>query len=256
MLNVQKISSAVDTLLKPRHGVPCFATNPNFDFKDRTVVVLGNSPALNHVDLTRLKSVTTFGVNRVFRAIKPDLYLFTDPPILNSERSAIEAFDGPLFIWQNYEKSSVHDKPNTRFFLLSSVSDPALWVWPKKMSDPLIRQGTTTAYCIQLAILGGARAVGILGIDFSAPQIQSTGDTTTHFYGNGVSMQSTGGGGWLPHHAAFYSKIPAWAAQFGVQVYNLSPYKNTPIHNAQWPKMSLDDFSYKFSDPLKKVQNQ
>lgn len=254
MVHIQPISAALTSLNTPRHGVPSFAIKPNFVFKDRTVVVLGNSPALNVVDKTLFDKTVTFGVNRLFQVLSPDVYLFTDPPILKTEQAHIKQFEGPILIWQNYEKSFVHDMPNTRFFLLSTVSDPKLWKWPKSLSDPLIRQGTTTAYCIQLAVLCGVKHLGILGIDFSVPEIKSNGRTDTHCYGDGASQGSTGGGGWMPHHDAFYSAIPAWAESFGTKVYNLSPYKNTPIHNAKWPKLSLEEFVTQFPDPIKADQ--
>ena len=248
MINIQPISAAVSALLAPRHGVPSFAVSPNFSFKDKAVVVLGNSPAVGKVDVAQLRRVWTIGVNRIFKAIEPDVYLFTDKVIENAEADNIRKFSGPILTWQNYDKSFVHDMPNTRYFLLSNMSSPELWRWPTSIRDPLIREGTTTAYCIQLAVLGGAKAVGILGVDFSVPNIQAMGRPETHFYGSGAPTGSTGGGDWR-QHAPFYSAVPAWAEKFGVKVFNLSPFETTPIHKAGWPKMSVEDFVSRFSEP-------
>lgn len=241
MIHIQPISSAVNSLFSPRNGLKCFATEPNFDFKGRAVVVLGNSPAVGKVDTTLLTKVTTIGVNRIFKAVTPDVYLFTDKVIEEAEADNIRKFTGPILTWQNYDKSFVHDMPNARYFLLGNMSTPALWKWPSSLKDPLIREGTTTAYCIQLAVLGGAAAVAILGVDFSVPNIQAMGKPETHFYGSGAPTGSTGGGEWQAH-APFYSAIPAWAEKFGVKVYNLSPFETTPIHKAKWPKISLEQF--------------
>jgi hypothetical protein len=248
MIQIQTISAAASSLLEPRNGLASFAIKPNFDFKDKAVVVLGNSPAVGKVDVELLKRLHTIGVNRIFKAITPDVYLFTDKVIEEAEAENIKKFAGPILTWQNYDKSFVHDMPNARYFLLGNMSNPNLWHWPQSLKDPLIREGTTTAYCIQLAILGRARAVGILGVDFSVPNIQSLGKTDTHFYGSGAATRSTGGGDWQMH-APFYSAIPKWAEKFGVKVFNLSPFESTPIHKAGWPKLSLEDFARKFGDP-------
>ena len=240
MIKIQSVSEAKTFLTAPRNGVPEFFDNPNFNFSGKKVVVLGNSTALNHVNVELLKKVFTIGVNRICRVFTPDVLLFTDPPILKSEEEYFKKFAGPILTWQSYEKSWIHSNPNLRFFNLTPVTEIAAWKWPKKKTDPLIRQGTTPSYCLQLAVLGGAKSVGILGIDFSAPSIAASGKT--HFYGNGYQQGSTGGGDWRPENAEFFTKFPSWALTFGTSVFNLSPFKDTPIHKANWPKVSLEDY--------------
>jgi hypothetical protein len=241
MVKIESLSDAKKFLTAPRNGVAEFFSVPNFDFTGKKVVVLGNSTALNHVDTSLLRRVTTFGVNRICRVLTPDVLLFTDPPILKSEEEYYRKFTGPVLTWQSYERSWMHDNPNLRFFNLTPVTEIAAWRWPKLKTDPLIRQGTTPSYCLQMAVLGGAKSVAILGIDFSAPSIAASGKT--HFYGNGFQQGSTGGGDWSrPENAAFFSKFPEWALEFGVKAYNLSPFKDTPIHNAKWPKVTLEEY--------------
>jgi len=246
MLRIQRIQDAREAIIQNKHGLKNFATDPHIDFKDKVVIVLGNSPALNKVNLALLDSFTTIGVNRIGRVYSPTALLFTDPPILAAEEPFYRAFKGPIFVWHNYIKSWVHELPNARYFLLGPPARPASWIWPDRLSDPLIRQGTTTAYCLQLAVLGGARVVGMLGVDFSAVQQHLRG-TETHFYGDGLSVQSTGGGDWQEHHADFYSKFPAWAASKGTSVFNLTPFSDTPINRAGWLKLSLEEFSAQYS---------
>ncbi len=242
MVRIQKVTDANEMLSAPRHGMRDFSVDPNFDLKDKAVVVLGNSPALNKVNLPLLDKVFTIGVNRICRVYSPKALLFTDPPILASESEYYKKFTGPILTWHNYEKCWVHDAPNSRFFRLTPTMDPSMWVWPKTLSDPLIRQGTTTAYAIQLAVLMRAKVVGILGIDFSAVQRKVQGYADTHFYGDGFAVQSTGGGGWEPHHQKFYTEVPRWADTYGVKTVNLTPFTDTPINQANWNKMSLEAF--------------
>lgn len=247
MLRIQRIQDAREMIVQDKHGLKNFATDPHLDLKDKVVVVLGNSPALKKVNLSLLDKFMTIGVNRIGRVYTPTALLFTDPPILAAEEPFYRAFKGPIFVWHNYAKSWVHELPNARYFLLGPPSRPSGWVWPETLKDPLIRQGTTTAYCLQLAVLGGARVVGMLGVDFSAVQQSLRGETDTHFYGNGPALQSTGGGDWHDIHAEFYTKFPAWAASKGTTAINLTPFPDTPINRAGWPKLSLEEFHTQYS---------
>jgi hypothetical protein len=246
MVRIQSGRAARVELQKSRGDLKELFSFPNFDFAGKAVVVLGNSPALKAVDLEPLKRVQTIGVNRIGRIFTPNVLLFTDPPILQDEEAFYKAFQGPILTWQNYRPSWVHSAPNARFFNLGPQAMPAHWVWPRNKAAALIREGTTTAYALQIAILMGAKAVGMLGVDFSAPDLVQKKEHT-HFYGEGRPIRSSGGGGYSTSHAAFYSGVPAWAASHKVPVFNLSPFSDTPINRAGWDKLKLSDFVEKFA---------
>lgn len=251
MVHIQSITDAKNLITTAeRGGLKAFHVHPNMVLKDRVLVVLGNSPALNKVNLTLLDKVATIGINRIGRVYTPDALLFTDMPILTDEDAYYKAFKGPILTWQNFEKSWIQGAPNARYFNLAPVTPIESWIWPKKPEDPLIREGTTTAYAIQLAILHRVRAVAILGVDFSAPSLNLKSQPS-HFYGDGFKMGSSGGMGWEKHHQTFYSAIPKWAASFGVEAINLSPFDDTPINRAGWTKMTLEKFVESYIDPLK-----
>lgn len=248
MIKLTSTKEARQKIYKAKGQLKEFFTEPNLELEGKSVVVLGNSPALNFVELEHLKKITTIGVNKICRIFHPDMVIFTDAPILTSEEELWkEKFTGSLLTWQNFKHSWVHEAPNARYFNLKPVTSDKNWTWPKTKKDPFIRQGTTTAYAIQLAVLSKVKRLGILGIDFSAPMMQNHRQDT-HFYGSGKSTHSTGGGGLTQNHVKFYGKIPKWAEAYGVECYNLSPFDNTPINQLKWPKLSLEDFAEKFGD--------
>lgn len=246
MVRIQSVQAARAGLSNPRGKLKELFSHPNFDFAGQPVVILGNSPALSAVDLSPLKKVKTIGVNRVCRIFTPDVLLFVDPPILEAEEAHYKEFKGPILTWQNFRKSWVHDRENARFFNLGPMAPPPKWVWPKSKNDALIREGTTTAYALQIAVLMRASAIGMIGVDFSAPD-NALKKQPTHFYGDGRPIRSSGGGGYNQIHQAFYGKFRQWAASYNVPVFNLSPFSDTPIHKAGWPKLTVEQFVERFS---------
>jgi hypothetical protein len=246
MVRIQSGRAARIELFKAKGDLKELFSAPNFDFAGQAVVVLGNSPALAAVDLAPLKLVQTIGVNRIGRIFTPNVLLFTDPPILQDEEAFYKAFQGPILTWHNFRPSWIHSAPNARFFNLGPTTAAERWIWPANKKDALIREGTTTAYALQIAVLMGAKAVGMLGVDFSAPT-HAQKKENTHFYGDGRPIRSSGGGGFTTGHAAFYSKVPSWAASNRVPVFNLSPFSDTPINKAGWNKLTVSEFVERFA---------
>jgi hypothetical protein len=200
------------------------------------------------------------------------------------EEKHYRRYPGKFLTWhglgdQNSDLWVIKDRvQDLRYFLLQSSNVPvAQWRWPKKVSDPLIRQGTTPPYALQIAVLAKAKSVSILGVDLSAPD-QASKQKNTHFYGTPVQnktwvclecdvvveankllrrggaaickscgaknrlhrLHSSGGGGWSDKHDKFFRPFPAWAKSKGVESFNLSPFTDTPIHKAQWPKLTVE----------------
>jgi hypothetical protein len=286
MVNIETAASAKKRIRETRGSMREYFSDPHFTLSDQVVIVLGNSPAINEVDLTLLDSVITIGVNRICRSYTPTVLLLTDPPILEAEDEWFKKFDGPILTWHGFNRKQwVTDEDRIRYFNLQPNGPHTSWCWPKRKEDPLIREGTTPPYALQLAALAGAKAIGMLGVDLSAPDLVKKQEAS-HFYGPAFGMMtckacsevfprstitvvgknrkmkcpacaiidkvipfcSTGGGGWSPIHHAFFGKFPEFARSLGVnEVYNLSPYKDTPIHKAEWPKLTVEEFVTKFT---------
>jgi len=278
MVHIQSVKAARTSINRRREDIQAFAAAPNLDMKDKVVVILGNSPALKEVDLSVLDDVVTIGVNRVAGVYKPSALLFTDPPIYYVEKETYDTFEGPIFTWHGITHSlECLKRPNVRYFNLQpEIMNLKHIKWPSTLDDPLIREGTTPPYAIQMAVLGGAKAVGILGVDHSAPDRHARGQET-HFFGTVrgswycractqwcgpkqvvrrnrarvcpncraenqlMRLASTGGGGWTKVHDAFYKQCRQWAAARGTAMFNLSPFADTLIHKAEWPKMTCED---------------
>jgi hypothetical protein len=280
-IQIQTIQAAKASVNNRRRDMKSFAEHPNLDLRGKAVVVLGSSPALNEVDLSVLDDVVTIGINRICEVYDPTALLFTDPPIYYVAQDDYDRFKGPILTWHGLSQDiGCVSKSNARYFNLQPASpDPKAWRWPASLSDPLIREGTTPPYAVQLAVLAGAKAVGILGVDHSAPD-RSQRKQETHFFGTArmswfcrackrwlgdkpviqrnrsrvcpyddcrsenrlMRLTSTGGSGWLKSHDVFYRGCLPWANARGVELVNLSPFADTPIHRSGWPKLSVEDF--------------
>ena len=279
-IQIQSIKATREAVNQRRPGIQAFAVAPNLHMQGKGVVVMGNSPALKEVDLSVLDKVVTIGINRVGEIYDPSALLFTDAPIYYVAKDYYDAFKGPIFTWHGIQPDiGCLRNPEVRYFNLQPVaSKPGGWRWPTAIADPLIREGTTPPYAIQLAVLSGAKAVGILGVDHSAPDRRKRGQDT-HFFGtasgswhckdcstwlesksvvrrnralicpecrsegNLMRLSSTGGHHWTDTHKAFFNGCQAWAQSRGTLLYNLSPYVDTPIHRAGWPKMTCEEFA-------------
>lgn len=273
-----KSASELDAKLP---SIKSFLSSPNLELTGKPVVVLGNSPALKAVDLSPLKKVTTIGVNRICRVFEPSCVLITDPPVVDAEIEYLKKFKGKYLTWNKFKHPFLLNNSETRCFTLAPGLEPDKWVWPKKRDDPLIWQSTTPTYAMQLAALFEAKVIGILGVDLSAPS-DAAKKQQTHFYGspfrtlvcqscsdvfpmhkvpiiNGLRpcprckstdmklFHATGGGDWNNRNSAFFSKLESWAATFGTKVINLSPFSDTPIHKANLPKMTVEQFVNEFT---------
>ncbi|MCB9765331.1 MAG: hypothetical protein H6739_36495 [Alphaproteobacteria bacterium] len=188
-----------------------------------------------------MRRIWTIGLNRVCRIFRPDVLLLTDMPIVTEEASDIRCHTGPILTWHGLRRCYVHEMSNARYFELAGSMPRGALRWPEENAGRIIREGTTSAYAMQIAVLAGASRLGIIGVDFSAPDLRSK-RRDTHFYGDGRLVRSTGGGGWSPRRERFHKELLTWAASRGCACFNLSPFDDTPIHRAGWPKMTVAEF--------------
>jgi hypothetical protein len=207
---------------------------------------MGNSPALNHVDLSLLDDIFTIGVNRILRVYNPDVVLLVDVVIMKQERESLEKHDGKLFMWEGMRK---HQKiaeikfPNALYFKLSSLKEVRENTWAEKPPGPIRRVGTTPPYALQLAVLAGCNPIGVIGVDHTANNPGK--NEKTHFYGNGRREGSTGGGPFTGRNEDFWKSADTWAKSHGTSIYNLTPFDDSPFNASGLSRMSLKDFSFK-----------
>ncbi len=225
-------------------GKPFWQEPDWLGFDGHRGVVLGNSPAINELPLELLDRCLTIGVNRILRAYNPHYLLICDDKIMEDEKDYLANYEGRLLLWDglNPRHADQFQRPNVRSYALALGSSPNEWNWPSNPKEALIRAGNTGCYAIQMMALFGVRKIGVAGIDFSAPDLK-VGAKDTHFYGDGRQMGSTGGGNFQGHVKDFFElAVPRYKSR-GVDLFNLSPYKESRLTTeAKWPRMSLADF--------------
>jgi len=209
-------------------------------------IILGNSPALNHVDLSLLDSIFTIGVNRILQVYTPDAVLLVDLEVLRQEEQLLKAHEGKVLLWDGLRK---HQKlkpqleiPGALRFPLADGKRTKTWQFARGGQDrTTLRVGTTPPYALQLAVLAGCNPIGLLGVDHSAGKTPKR-NKTSHFYGHGGKLGATGGGPFTGRNERFWKDAKTWAKNLGVKVYSLTPFEDSPFNDSGWPKVSLGDF--------------
>jgi hypothetical protein len=154
----------------------------------RRCVIIGNGPSLNQMDLSSLKGVDTFGLNRgylLFQRIgAPTTYLVSVNEFV-IEQSGAEMLAAPsqkFFSWR-HRRHVPGDRRDVVF--LRSVSRPG---FSTDLVGGLWEGATVTFVALQLAYHLGYRHVTLIGVDHSfvtpgpAHQlVTSTGPDPNHF---------------------------------------------------------------------------
>lgn len=233
---------------------PYYHECPSLPLEGARVIVLGGSPAVlgtqAGLDMFREAGGLVLGVNHILRTYpRCDGVLFHDQPVPAEERERFLQFDGALLVGERTIKGSpdhyLRRLPNVRQFELGPAASED-GPWPERPGDPLSRQGTSPPWWIQLAILYRANAVGVLGVDHNAPKLKRTGQAS-HCYtveSRDSAQNPTGGGeGLTSQQLAFYHRCKISAALRQVQLWNLSPYSDSPFTaDSQWPRATLEEF--------------
>lgn len=218
-------------------------------YRNRPVVILGNSPSVNQVDLSDFEGIFTIGVNRILKKYVPHALLFCDHKIAREEQDDISRYKGVKLVYQSLipKHPWLSNLDNLYTWNISSEirpSSPDLTVCETRNSLGSVQgEGSTPAYAIQIAHVLGCNPICLIGVDYTSPQIRSEGsnDSNTHFYGAGMQIGSTGGGGFAGRHETWFSGIREQLNNRNVRTINLSPDDNAPFHRAGWERMSTQE---------------
>lgn len=213
--------------------------------RGRPGIVLGNSPAVEMADKALLNRVFTVGVNRILRSYIPSAVLVVDSSVLKVESGSFLRYGGRLICWDGMwrkHQDLLGAMPATCLYIASGGS-PKVWRWPRAPGDGLIRVGTTPGYAIQIGVLLGMSPIGLLGVDFNAPDLKRQ-SLPTHCFGNGSREGATGGGAFTHANAReFYTGAFGWAKGLGSDLVNLSPLDDSPFtRQSGWPRETLAGF--------------
>ena len=189
--------------------------------RGESIVVCGCGESLN--DLAQPERFITIGVNDVGRLFQPRYLVVVNPPDqFTGDRFRYVESSRAEYLFTQLDLGIAH--PNVVRFRLGSFGGT-------DFSDQNVLHYTNNSpyIALHLAILMGARRVGLIGVDF----------TDHHFFA------PTGEHPLAPQFASInghYGQLAEAAARRGVAIYNLSRVSRLTA----FPKISTEEFAEKF----------
>lgn len=167
------------------------------------VVIIGNGPSLNELDLSLLEGTSTIGVNGIFYAddqfAEPlTYYVVEDTAVIRDNLERIKQYEAGHRFFPSIYRDMIGESPNTTFFMMNrgfyADTSPAFCI-PRFSTNPaqrLYAGQSVTIMNLQLAYFMGFEEVILIGMDFSytVPEdaqvrgalITSMGDDPNHFH--------------------------------------------------------------------------
>ena len=163
--------------------------------------IIGNGPSLNSLDLSKLKSEYTFGVNAIYlnkakMGFSPTYYVVEDTFVAEDRSDEISNYEGSIKFAGNHLDYCL--KNTQSFIWLNVMFDYSNYKnFPKFSKDALRKMwvgGSVTYLCMQLAYYMGFDEVYLVGFDhsytipadakISGKDIESVSDDVNHFVGS------------------------------------------------------------------------
>lgn len=167
------------------------------------VVIIGNGPSLNQLDLSLLADVPTIAVNAIFLAsdrmgFDPTYYVVEDTAVMRDNLDQIKEYKAGHRFFPSIYRDQIGKAPNTSYFRMNTGfyegRSPAFCV-PRFSTDASQRMysgQSVTIINLQLAYYMGFSEVILIGMDFSysipessiveGNRILSQGDDPNHFH--------------------------------------------------------------------------
>jgi glycosyltransferase involved in cell wall biosynthesis len=176
-------------------------------FRDRhkgeRLVVIGNGPSLNKLDLSKLKSEYTIGVNGIFYArdemgFDPTYYVVEDTAVMADNLEMIKAYQAGHKFFPSIYRDKVGKADNVSYFMMNrgfySPSSPNFCIprFSTDVTQQVFCGQSVTIINLQLAYHMGFSEIVLIGMDFSyvipddaevdGNLITSAGDDPNHFH--------------------------------------------------------------------------
>ena len=140
-------------------------------YKGERCFIIGSSPSLNLLDLTKLNNEYTFTVNRGYMLKEKGLkhstfHVISDTNTFNDEESKwkeMESFSDVLFCYAGMEKPPVEIE--TTYFDYIQYQLNKEISFQKDMKKPLIAYQSVIHFAIQIAYYLGFKEIYLLGVD-------------------------------------------------------------------------------------------
>jgi hypothetical protein len=174
--------------------------------ENRRCFILGNGPSLNKIDIEKLRSEITFGVNSIFlmtetNGFRPTFYVVEDNLVFTENMQQIDAYAGVTKILPKTYADKLKCKDECYGFDMDTSfynkKDARRFAVPQFNVTPAARffcGQSVTFINMQLAYYMGFTEVILLGMDFSYQKpptheqsgnhIRSHGDDPNHFHKN------------------------------------------------------------------------
>ena len=142
------------------------------------VVIIGNGPSLNNLDLSLLAGTHTIGVNGIFYAADRlpgplSYYVVEDTMVVRDNLEQIKDYEAGHRFFPSIYREMIGESDNTTFFMMNrgfyAPESPAFCV-PRFSTNPaqrLYAGQSVTAMNLQLAYFMGFTEVVLIGMDFS-----------------------------------------------------------------------------------------
>jgi len=159
--------------------------------------ILGNGPSLNKIDVGKLRSEITFGVNSIFimsrtNGFRPSYYVVEDNLVFSENVKEIDAYDGVVKILpkQYAEKLSHPDEchvfdMDTSFYNKRNANTYAVPQFNTTDESRFYCGQSVTYINMQLAFYMGFSEVILVGMDFSYSKPQSHEQSGNHIHSHG-----------------------------------------------------------------------
>ena len=176
-------------------------------FRDRhkgeRLVIIGNGPSLNKLDLSKLKSQYTIGVNGIFYAkdemgFDPTYYVVEDTAVMADNLEMIKTYEAGHKFFPSIYRDRVGEADNVSYFMMNrgfySPSSPNFCIprFSTDVTQQVFCGQSVTIINLQLAYHMGFSEVVLIGMDFSyvipddaeidGNLITSAGDDPNHFH--------------------------------------------------------------------------
>jgi hypothetical protein len=171
--------------------------------KGDRLVVIGNGPSLNRLDLGLLKNEFTIGVNGIFYAkdamgFDPTFYVVEDTAVMADNLETIRAYEAGNKFFPSIYRDRVGEADNVTYFMMNrgfySPGSPNFCIprFSTDCSQQVFCGQSVTIINLQLAYYMGFAEVVLIGMDFSyvipddaeinGNLITSAGDDPNHFH--------------------------------------------------------------------------
>ncbi|MDX2128598.1 MAG: 6-hydroxymethylpterin diphosphokinase MptE-like protein [Chloroherpetonaceae bacterium] len=145
--------------------------------KNQQCIIIGNGPSLSKVDMNIFKSVTTFGVNKIFLLYpktlwRPTYHFFLDPYVIRQSYDAIQKYKNDSSFFLNFDNVGDLYKREPSFYYYRSQN---VLGFNKFLPSMTVSDGQSVTYVVlQFAYIMGFKTVYLFGIDHNHHFVSNT----------------------------------------------------------------------------------